>query len=260
MAMTDQRSTVLDVVPKMEACVGPESLWQLAIDVFTERGFPVISYLHFPPLGAIDQGKIILVVHGAPQQMVQSYIDEKLFLTDPIPAIGINRTEPFYWNQIRELAHLSKDQEEIIRNREKRGNPDGIAIQAFGPNQRNGYFGFGFSEERNELGLIEIRDMQCICQLLHLRYCGFVQQHQPKVPRLSTREQEILEWVARGKSNSVIAEIMGLSTHTVDAYLRRIFLKLGATDRITATVKGIGNGLIRGATPKKPSALGINSA
>jgi DNA-binding CsgD family transcriptional regulator len=52
--------------------------------------------------------------------------------------------------------------------------------------------------------------------------------------------------VARGKSNSDIATIMGVSAHTVDAYLRRVFLKLGTTDRVTAAIRGAGSGLITG--------------
>jgi LuxR family quorum-sensing system transcriptional regulator CciR len=50
--------------------------------------------------------------------------------------------------------------------------------------------------------------------------------------------------VARGKSNALIGEILGISGATVDAHLRRIFLKLGVFDRISAAVRGIGIGLI----------------
>ena len=58
----------------------------------------------------------------------------------------------------------------------------------------------------------------------------------------------MLGWVARGKSNSMIGDILGISAHTVDAHMRRICLKLGVSDRISATVRGIGVGLIHGAS------------
>jgi DNA-binding CsgD family transcriptional regulator len=182
---------------------------------------------------------------------VEQYIRNKEFIFDPIPTVAMNQSEPFYWRDVRKLVDPTKDQADILDMREERGILNGLAVQVFGPNQRNGYFGFNFGEEDRSLERTEIFELQWICQLLHARYCTLVKQHQPKIPKLSVRELEILEWVARGKSNSVIADIMGLSAHTVDAYIRRIFLKLGTTDRITATVRGIGMGLIRGATPKK---------
>ena len=45
-------------------------------------------------------------------------------------------------------------------------------------------------------------------------------------------------------SNAAIGEILGISAHTVDTHLRRIYLKLGVFDRISAAVRGIGVGLI----------------
>ena len=62
--------------------------------------------------------------------------------------------------------------------------------------------------------------------------------------QLSSREKEILDWVARGKSNSVIAEILEISPGTVDTYMRRIYVKLDVSDRTSAAVKGVGMGLI----------------
>ena len=62
--------------------------------------------------------------------------------------------------------------------------------------------------------------------------------------RLSPQELEVLRWIARGKSNTVIAEIMGLSRHTVDTITRRMFGKLDVTDRTRAAVRGLAFGLI----------------
>lgn len=59
---------------------------------------------------------------------------------------------------------------------------------------------------------------------------------------LSPREREVLCWVSRGKSNSVIADILGISQHTVDTHIRRIFRKLGTTDRTTASIRAMETG------------------
>lgn len=258
--MTEDQFSIDDIIQRIEDCHSGETLWQLAIDIFGARGVHRLSYFHFPPLGAHDQGKITVVAHGYPKDQIRDYILNKSYLIDPRPIAALNTTEPIYWSETGEMMNLNKEQAELLELRRAQGSVDGVGIQVFGPQQRNGYFGFSLDKEKQAIRLTNLREAQWICQMLHMRYCNIVHQHQPEMPRLSAREVEILEWVARGKSNSVIAQIMGLSAHTVDAYLRRIFLKLGATDRITATVKGIGRGVIRGVTPKKPEAPELKSA
>ena len=55
----------------------------------------------------------------------------------------------------------------------------------------------------------------------------------------------MLAWIAQGKSNATVGEILGISAHTVDAHLRRIYLKLGVFDRVSAALRGLGFGLIQ---------------
>ena len=52
---------------------------------------------------------------------------------------------------------------------------------------------------------------------------------------LTTREAEVLLWLARGKSNRDIAEILGLSPRTVNKHLEVIYAKLGVENRAAAT-------------------------
>ncbi len=51
---------------------------------------------------------------------------------------------------------------------------------------------------------------------------------------LTKRQAEVLAWVAQGKTNSEIAEILSLKTGTVGKYLERIFAKLGVDNRTAA--------------------------
>ena len=56
-----------------------------------------------------------------------------------------------------------------------------------------------------------------------------------ELQKLSTREQEVLELVARGYLLKEICEAMKLSHHTVDTYLRRIYEKLHVHSRSQAS-------------------------
>lgn len=51
---------------------------------------------------------------------------------------------------------------------------------------------------------------------------------------LSTRESEILQWVAQGKTNPEISMILGISRRTVQKHLERIYIKLGVENRTAA--------------------------
>lgn len=51
---------------------------------------------------------------------------------------------------------------------------------------------------------------------------------------LTPRETEVLTWLARGKTNRDIAEILGMSHRTVNKHLEHIFEKLGVETRAAA--------------------------
>lgn len=51
---------------------------------------------------------------------------------------------------------------------------------------------------------------------------------------LTPRETEVLSWVAKGKTNRDIAEILGMSPRTVNKHLEHVFEKLGVETRAAA--------------------------
>ncbi len=55
---------------------------------------------------------------------------------------------------------------------------------------------------------------------------------------LTHRESEVLSWVAKGKTNRDIAEILGMSPRTVNKHLEHIFDKLGVETRSAAAAIG----------------------
>jgi DNA-binding response OmpR family regulator/DNA-binding CsgD family transcriptional regulator len=57
---------------------------------------------------------------------------------------------------------------------------------------------------------------------------------------LTTRESEVLIWIARGKSNRDISDILGISPRTVNKHLEQIFTKLGVENRASAAALAVG--------------------
>ena len=56
---------------------------------------------------------------------------------------------------------------------------------------------------------------------------------------LTLREAEVLVWIARGKSNRDIGDILGLSPRTVNKHLEQVFAKLGVENRASAAALAI---------------------
>jgi DNA-binding CsgD family transcriptional regulator len=55
-------------------------------------------------------------------------------------------------------------------------------------------------------------------------------------PELSPRQREVARWIAAGKSNDAIAELLGIRLDTVKSHVRIVFEKLGVDDRLGAAL------------------------
>ncbi|HTO48449.1 MAG TPA: helix-turn-helix transcriptional regulator [Burkholderiales bacterium] len=58
---------------------------------------------------------------------------------------------------------------------------------------------------------------------------------------LTSREREVLDWVAAGKTNRDVAAILGASPRTVEKHLERIYEKLGVETRTAAVMRVLKN-------------------
>jgi len=62
--------------------------------------------------------------------------------------------------------------------------------------------------------------------------------------RLSTREQQVLEYITKGFNSDEIAGLMGVSRHTVLTFVRRIYKKLEVSSKTEAIYEARSQGLL----------------
>ena len=65
------------------------------------------------------------------------------------------------------------------------------------------------------------------------------------LPRLSMRELEVLTLMTRGKTNSQIGESLNISENTVKFHVNNILIKLNVSDRTSAVVIAIKQGILK---------------
>lgn len=236
---------VRDFVTAVSDCPTPKALWTLIARVFAGTAVERIIYLHLPPIGAPDERAPVLAAEGWPEELVMRVLAERLFRDSPALRLAEASAEPVYWDDVVADPGLTADERRFVETFASHGLGGGVSIPVYGPNGRAGHCGLGFRDGVRRLPPAVLRDYQWVCVLGHLRYCDMLRAISRPLPALSEREIEVLGLVARGKTNTMIGEILGISSHTVDAHLRRIYQKLGVFDRISAAVRGIGIGLIR---------------
>lgn len=61
---------------------------------------------------------------------------------------------------------------------------------------------------------------------------------------LSAREREVLEYVRDGRTNKDVADILGISEHTVNLHVKSILSKLGASTRTEAVMLALRKGIL----------------
>ncbi len=92
------------------------------------------------------------------------------------------------------------------------------------------------------------RELRMLAMLMPYLYAGWLRancdasgelRQRDREPTLTQREIEILDWMQKGKSNSEIAGVLGISHLTVKNHVQRVLRKLDASNRTEAVAKGM---------------------
>lgn len=234
------------VVEQIAQCESLPQLWRLMITYYRERGFAGVCYMAH---GSVEPGSapntgVQTFHHGFSPVAVEAYLNADFTRLDIVPRLSLAQGRPMRWSEAWATADTSEDERRFLALMQAVELGDGFGLPCYGPQGRNAFVGIGGMAQDAPTDELSVREMHIMAQAAHLQLCALTLSDTTLDRALSAREKEILEWVARGKSNGVIAEILNISVGTVDTYLRRLYEKLGVSDRTSAAVRGIGMGLI----------------
>jgi DNA-binding CsgD family transcriptional regulator len=217
-------------------------LWRHMTRFFRLNGFHANSY-YFVRSGSNFPATVPLQ-HGFLRAEIEAYLAHDFQRLDVVPRIALAAGVPVRWSEVWRTAQISAEQRAFMSAMQAVSFRDGYSLPCYGPASRHAVVGIGGMRDDADLSEAALIALQFAAQAAHLRICALFAHDGIRDRQLSGREKEILDWVARGKSNSVIADILEISPGTVDTYMRRIYEKLDVSDRTSAAVKGVGLGLI----------------
>ena len=200
-----------------------------------------------PSLG-LDAGHGI--AENYPDDWMSHYKANHYEKIDPVPRHGYTTSNPFTWDSVMQARELKRDEKKVMNEAIDARLLDGLAIPICGHNGE--LAGVGMASSAGGVGMDAnlLSKIRALSYQFHLTYTELMRKKDSGAPsdfgqvRLTEREKEILLWAAEGKSDAVIAEIIGISHATIRFHMNNIFRKLQANERTLATVKAIRQGLI----------------
>ena len=150
---------------------------------------------------------------------------------------------PFTWSEAKAERNLTRAEAELWDKVTEWGWEDGFSVPIHGP---GGYFALVTMGGRPPPMTHHLRDhLHLLAFHAHerCRYLSAVDLITPAPGHLTARELECLRWVASGKTDWEISQILGLSPLTVKTHVDQARTKLNARTRSQAVARMVLAGL-----------------
>lgn len=213
---------------------------QLLSRTLNQYGFPCYAYLSFMPR---EGGDDPLTITTYPGTWVKRYCANRYDRIDPVIARSIATTLPFFWSITESGINLTKKQKTFFEEAREFGISHGLTIPV---HDRQGKVATLTISSGDSLSAFEERveqyrhELHLIAIYLHARLRNAALPPVPPLrPSLTQRERSCLQWVARGKSASDIADIIRVSRRTVVFHTENAKRKLGVATAQQAVAMGL---------------------
>jgi DNA-binding CsgD family transcriptional regulator len=229
------------ILRRISDCPSLPLIWRHMTRYFRRHGFSASSY--YIIRSGSNLPAAVPLQDGYSHEEIEAYLSFDFQRLDIVPRVALAAGVPVRWTDAWATTQTTPEERAFVEAMRAVAFSDGYTLPCYGPNGRNAVVTIRRGSRETDAPAL-LTQMHFVAQAAHLRICALFADEVALDRQLSSREKEILDWVARGKSNTVIADILEISPGTVDTYMRRIYEKLEVSDRTSAAVKGVGLGLI----------------
>jgi LuxR family quorum sensing-dependent transcriptional regulator len=166
-----------------------------------------------------------------PAEFLQLYRRENYIRVSPIARRSRFSATPYEWRTDDFAADPDPRAVEVMHRAADFGLRHGFLVPIHGPNGFEGCI--SMAGEHLDLPTSAKPAVHMVAVYAYERVNNLLGRERCK-PVLTAREQEVLAWVASGKSAWEIGEILKIAKRTVDEHAQTAFRKLGAVNRTHA--------------------------
>ncbi|NVN09766.1 LuxR family transcriptional regulator [Nguyenibacter vanlangensis] len=246
-------SSIRDFAERLSDLSDSAAISDYLMSVIEPLGFGSFAY-HLIQAPDIDQvaPRTATGISSYPEPWKAHYVSNGYVNHDPVVEKVFEEKTPFVWSRVIHPASLSRQQSRLLDDARGIGIMDGLTIPLL---PRRGETA-SLSLVPNKLDPEALNDpglhnhVHLLGEFLHSRAARIVVEEaatrnsRRRRSILSPREDEVLTWVARGKSTWDVSRLLGISEKAVDFHLDATKRKLQATNRTQAVVKAVVMGII----------------
>lgn len=190
-----------------------------------------------------SQNRDVVWLGNYPETWREVFEDKGLVATDPIHLASQYTSAGFTWSEIDKLIAVSPHHRRVLEAAAGEGIGEGFTVPAHIPGDSNGTCSFAMRVGRDlprdnlmAAQLIGTYAMEAGRKIMRRRI------KLARTPHLTQRQRECVVYVARGKTDWEIAQILGLKETTVRAYVDSACERYGVNRRLQLVVRALHEG------------------
>jgi len=202
------------------------------------------SYVNFSYYEYVDETATTTHFVTYPMNWITLYIKSQFLDIDPLFKLDFRLISHIDWNDIQK----TKITEKLFSSFEDYdlGNC-GITVANHYENNAYGILSIVYYMDKKLWNNYKQKNMskfRLLNERLTLDYNKIYNQTQGSEYKITKREQDCLYWMALGKTDDQIAEIMSIGKWTVVAHVKSAKFKLGTSNRASTVAKAISIGIV----------------
>jgi DNA-binding CsgD family transcriptional regulator len=206
------------------------------------KAIRTLGFNEFACLALVDQDNMpenFVQILSYSDKWCEHYFQERYNQIDPTLSLALGSSMPFRWSEKIDSEKLTSKQKQLFMDAEAEGIKFGFTVPIHNRLVHSASVSIvGDSEDVSQDAYNSVHLMSVYLHEAALRIMTSSSQKKQKT-KLTSRERECLKWVAMGKSDWEIGEILGISKNTVHFHVENAKDKFETYSRVQAVTEAL---------------------